>query len=55
MKAKLLSVAVALVALAAAPAQAFADSGAPGGFQAGVQSANTGQAAGGLAISDAAG
>jgi hypothetical protein len=52
MKAKLLSVAVALVALAAAPAQAFADSGAPGGFQAGVQSANTGQAAGGLAISD---
>ena len=51
MKAKLLSVAVALVALAAAPAQAFADSGAPGGFQAGVQSANTGQAAGGLAIS----
>jgi hypothetical protein len=52
MKAKLLSVAVALVALAAAPAQAFADSGAPGGFQAGVQSANTGQVAGGLAISD---
>ena len=51
MKAKLLSVAVALVALAAAPAQAFGDSGAPGGFQAGVQSANTGQVAGGLAIS----
>jgi hypothetical protein len=51
MKAKLLSVAVALVALAAAPAQAFGDSGAPGGFQAGLQSANTGQVAGGLAIS----
>jgi len=52
MKAKLLSVAVVLVALAAAPGQAFADSGAPGGFQAGVQSANTGQVAGGLATSD---
>jgi hypothetical protein len=52
MKAKLLSVAVGLVALAAAPAQAFGDSGAPGGFQAGLQSANTGQAAVGLATSD---
>ena len=52
MKAKLLSVAVVLVALAAAPGQAFADSGAPGGFQAGLQSANTGQVAGGLATSD---
>jgi hypothetical protein len=52
MKAKLLSVAVVLVALAAAPAQAFGDSGAPGGFQAGLQSANTGQVAGGIAASD---
>jgi hypothetical protein len=53
MKAKLLSVAVALVALAAAP-PAFADSGGSGGAggaQAGVQSANTGQAAVGAAVS----
>jgi hypothetical protein len=42
MKAKLLSVAVALAAMAAAP-PAFADSG-PRGFQAGIQGANTGQA-----------
>ena len=51
MKAKLLSVAVALVALAAAPAPAFADGG-PGGFQAGIQSADTTQAAVGVAKSD---
>ena len=50
MKAKLLGVAVALVA-AAAPAQAFADSGGSGGFQAGVQSANTTQGAAGVAAS----
>ncbi len=51
MKAKLLSVAVALVALAAAPAPAFADSGGSGGFQAGLQSASTDQAAAGVAAS----
>jgi hypothetical protein len=56
MKAKLLSVAVALVALAAAPAPAIADSGGgsggAGGFQAGLQSATTDQAAAGIAVSD---
>jgi hypothetical protein len=51
MKTKLLSVAVALVALAAAPAPAFADSGGPGGLQAGLQSASTTQAALGVAAS----
>jgi len=50
MKAKLVSVAVVLAALAVA-APAFADSGGSGGFQAGVQSANTGQAAVGAAVS----
>jgi hypothetical protein len=53
MKAKLLSVAVALVALAAAPpALADTGSGGSGGAQAGVQSASTGQAAVGVAKSD---
>src|SRR5919204_396385 len=56
MRAKLLSVAVALVALAAAPAPALAGggggSGGSGGFQAGVQSADTQQAAAGIAKSD---
>jgi trimeric autotransporter adhesin len=56
MKAKLLSVAVALVALAAAPAPAIADSGGgsggAGGFQAGLQSATTEQAAAGIAVSN---
>jgi trimeric autotransporter adhesin len=56
MKAKLLSVAVALVALAAAPAPAIADSGGgsggAGGFQAGLQSATTDQAAAGIAVSN---
>jgi hypothetical protein len=53
MKAKLLSVAVALVALAAAPpALADSGSGGSGGAQAGVQSASTGQAAVGVAKSD---
>src|SRR5919204_465523 len=55
MRAKLLSVAVALVALAAAPAPALAGggggSGGSGGFQAGVQSADTQQAAAGIAKS----
>src|SRR6266540_2417426 len=50
MKAKLLSVAVALVALAAAPS-ALADSGSPGGLQAGLQSASTDQGAAGIAAS----
>jgi hypothetical protein len=50
MKTKLLSVAVVLVALATA-APAFADSGGSGGFQAGLQSATTGQAAVGAALS----
>ena len=40
MKAKLLSVAVVLLALWAVPS-AFADSGGSGGFQAGAQSAST--------------
>ena len=56
MRAKLLSVAVALVALAAAPAPALAGggggSGGAGGFQAGLQSATTQQAAVGIAKSD---
>src|ERR671937_1854614 len=56
MRAKLLSVAVALVALAAAPAPALAGggggSGGSGGFQAGLQSADTQQAAAGIAKSD---
>jgi hypothetical protein len=56
MKAKLLSVSVALVALAAAPAPAIADSGGgsggAGGFQAGLQSATTQQAAAGIAVSN---
>jgi hypothetical protein len=51
MKAKLMSVAVVLVALAMAP-PAFADSGGSGGFQAGLQSATTGQAAVGAALSN---
>ena len=50
MKAKLLSVAVALLALWAVPS-AFADSGGSGGFQAGAQSASTNQAALGAAAS----
>src|SRR6478672_13633036 len=50
MKAKLLSVAVALLALWAVPS-AFADSGGSGGFQAGAQSASTNQAALGAASS----
>jgi hypothetical protein len=50
MKTKLLSVAVVLVALATA-APAFADSGGSGGFQAGLQSATTAQAAVGAAVS----
>jgi hypothetical protein len=50
MKAKLISVAVVLVALAVA-SPAFADSGGSGGFQAGSQSANTGQTAIGVALS----
>jgi hypothetical protein len=50
MKAKLLSVAVGLVALAAAPA-ALADSGGSGGFQAGLQGATTTQGALGVAAS----
>src|SRR6266540_1435895 len=50
MKAKLLSVAVGLVALAAAPS-ALADSGSPGGLQAGLQSASTDQGAAGIAAS----
>jgi hypothetical protein len=52
MKAKLLSVAVALVALAAAPPALADGSGGSGGAQAGVQSASTGQAAVGVAKSD---
>src|SRR6478672_510263 len=51
MKAKLLSVAVALLALWVVPS-AFADSGGSGGFQAGAQSASTNQAALGAAKSD---
>jgi hypothetical protein len=51
MKAKLISVAVVLVALASAPS-AFADSGGSGGFQAGLQSATTEQAAIGAALSN---
>ncbi len=51
MKAKLMSVAVVLVALALAP-PAFADSGGSGGFQAGLQSATTEQAALGVALSN---
>jgi hypothetical protein len=50
MKAKLLSVAVVLLALWAVPS-AFADSGGSGGFQAGAQSASTNQAALGAAAS----
>src|SRR6476469_6109181 len=50
MKAKLLSVAVALLALWVVPS-AFADSGGSGGFQAGAQSASTNQAALGAAAS----
>jgi len=50
MKTKLLSVAVALVALWVVPS-AFADSGGSGGFQAGAQSASTNQAALGAAAS----
>jgi hypothetical protein len=50
MKVKLLSVAVALLALWAVPS-AFADSGGSGGFQAGAQSASTNQAALGAAAS----
>src|SRR6478736_657536 len=50
MKAKLLSVAVALFALWVVPS-AFADSGGSGGFQAGAQSASTNQAALGAAAS----
>jgi hypothetical protein len=53
MKAKLLSVAVALVALAtASPALADAGSGGSGGFQAGVQNASTNQGAVGIASSN---
>jgi len=50
MKTKLLSVAVALLALWVVPS-AFADSGGSGGFQAGAQSASTNQAALGAAAS----
>jgi hypothetical protein len=50
MKTKLLSVAVALLALWAVPS-AFADSGGSGGAQAGVQGASTNQAALGAAVS----
>ena len=53
MKAKLLSVAVALVALAtASPALADAGSGGSGGFQAGAQNASTNQGAVGIAASN---
>jgi hypothetical protein len=50
MKTKLVSVAVVLIAFAMA-APAFADSGGAGGFQAGLQSATTAQAAVGAALS----
>ena len=50
MRTKLVSVAVMLVAFATA-APAFADSGGSGGFQAGLQSATTAQAAVGAALS----
>ena len=50
MRAKLVSVAVALVALAAA-SPAYADSGGAGAVQAALQGAATGQAAAALATS----